>query len=83
MNFKNFSIAVLQHVIKILGSFLLLLSCVPHPVETKANEDINEIKSILLILADDWSYPHAGAYGDSIVRTPTFDTLAREGRAFS
>jgi len=34
---------------------------------------------ILLALADNWAYPHAGAYGDRTVRTPTFDRLAREG----
>ncbi len=38
---------------------------------------------ILLLLADDWSYPHAGAYGDLVVKTPTFDRLAREGALFT
>lgn len=39
--------------------------------------------NILLAIADDWSWPHAGAYGDPAVRTPTFDRLAREGMLFS
>ena len=43
--------------------------------------------NILFCLADDWGYPHAGVYGDPVVRTPTFDRVAREGvlftRAFS
>jgi arylsulfatase A-like enzyme len=39
--------------------------------------------NILLVIADDWSYPHAGAYGDPIVRTPNFDRIAREGVRFS
>ncbi len=38
--------------------------------------------SILYCLADDWGWPHAGAYGDPVVRTPTFDRLAREGILF-
>jgi N-sulfoglucosamine sulfohydrolase len=38
--------------------------------------------NILVIVADDWSYPHAGAYGDKVVKTPTFDRLAREGVLF-
>jgi arylsulfatase A-like enzyme len=38
--------------------------------------------SILLAIADDWGWPHAGAYGDPVVRTPTFDRLAREGVLF-
>lgn len=38
--------------------------------------------NILFLIADDWSYPHAGVYGDPVVRTPTFDQLAREGALF-
>lgn len=39
--------------------------------------------NILFCLADDWSWPHAGAYGDPVIRTPTFDRVAREGVRFS
>lgn len=43
--------------------------------------------NILFCFADDWSWPHAGAYGDKVVKTPAFDRVAREGflftRAFS
>lgn len=38
--------------------------------------------NILLAMADDWSWPHAGAYDDPVVKTPTFDRLAREGILF-
>jgi N-sulfoglucosamine sulfohydrolase len=38
--------------------------------------------NILLIIADDWSYPHAGVLGDRVVKTPTFDRIAREGVLF-
>src|SRR5688572_9446750 len=38
--------------------------------------------NILVIIADDWGYPHAGAYGDKVVKTPTFDRIAREGVLF-
>ncbi|HLV01214.1 MAG TPA: sulfatase-like hydrolase/transferase, partial [Acidobacteriota bacterium] len=41
-----------------------------------------EPPNILLAIADDWSWPHAGLYGDSVVRTPTFDRLASEGVVF-
>lgn len=37
---------------------------------------------ILFCIADDWGWPSAGAYGDPVVRTPTFDRLAREGVLF-
>ena len=39
--------------------------------------------SILFAIADDWAWPHAGVYGDKVVKTPTFDRLAREGVLFN
>lgn len=39
--------------------------------------------NILLAIADDWSYGHAGAYGCSWVKTPAFDRLAQEGILFT
>ncbi len=38
--------------------------------------------NILFCLADDWGWPHAGAYGDEVVKTPAFDRLATEGVLF-
>ena len=38
--------------------------------------------NILFVLADDWSWPHAGAYGDEVIQTPHFDRVAREGVLF-
>lgn len=38
--------------------------------------------NILFCIADDWSWPHAGAYGDPVIKTPTFDRLAAEGVLF-
>jgi len=43
----------------------------------------DERPSFLFAVADDWSYPHAGVYGDKTVRTPTFDRVAAEGVLFS
>ena len=39
--------------------------------------------NVVLAIADDWSYPHAGVYGDRTVRTPNVDRLAREGTRFT
>jgi arylsulfatase A-like enzyme len=38
--------------------------------------------NILFVIADDWSWPHAGIYGDRVVKTPHFDKLARQGIVF-
>ncbi len=39
--------------------------------------------NILFCIADDISFPHAGAYGCPWVRTPGFDRVAREGLLFN
>lgn len=39
--------------------------------------------NILFCIADDWGSPHASAYGDPAVSTPTFDRLASEGVLFT
>jgi len=39
--------------------------------------------NILFCIADDWGYPHAGAYGDKAAKTPAFDKLAKEGALFT
>ena len=56
---------------------LLLLFCVSDLLLEK-----EERPNILFLIADDWSYPHAGIYGDKVVRTPTFDFLAKNGAIF-
>jgi len=39
--------------------------------------------NILFAIADDWSWPHASAYGAPQVHTPNFDRVAREGCLFT
>jgi arylsulfatase A-like enzyme len=41
-----------------------------------------ERPNFLLLMADNWAWPHAGVYGDPVVKTPAFDALAREGMLF-
>ena len=38
--------------------------------------------NVLVLMGDDWSWPHAGFLDDKTIRTPTFDRLAREGVVF-
>ncbi len=42
-----------------------------------------ERPNILFCIGDDWGWPAAGAYGDKVVKTPTFDRVAREGVLFN
>lgn len=39
--------------------------------------------NVLLILADNWAWPNAGALGDPLAHTPAFDRIAREGVVFT
>lgn len=39
--------------------------------------------NILFAIADDWSWPHAGAYGHALTKTPAFDRVAKEGVLFT
>ncbi|MFH5803970.1 sulfatase [Alienimonas sp. DA493] len=42
----------------------------------------NERPNILFVIADDWGWPHAGAYGTDWVNTPNFDRVAQDGALF-
>lgn len=43
----------------------------------------NKRPNILFAIADDWSWPHAGVYGDPVIQTPGFDRIAEQGCLFS
>lgn len=38
--------------------------------------------NVLVAISDDQSYPHASAYGDTVVSTPGFDSIAKRGMLF-
>jgi arylsulfatase A-like enzyme len=61
---------------------LLLALCLLPVVSARPVAAEEGRPNILFCLADDWGWPHAGAYGDKVVKTPTFDRLAREGVLF-
>jgi len=39
--------------------------------------------NMVMVIADDWGFPHAGAYGDKVVKTPAFDYVASRGVLFT
>lgn len=51
--------------------------------ETRSSDRRPKRPNILLAIADDWSWPHAGVYGDKVVKTPFFDKLATQGILFT
>ena len=58
--------------------FALILAFSALSLQSPAQDKPN----ILFCMADDWGWPHAGAYGDKVVQTPSFDRLAKEGVLF-
>lgn len=48
-----------------------------------AGKSAEKRPNILFCIADDQSWPHAGAYGDKVVKTPAFDRIAQEGILFT
>ena len=59
-----------------------LLGLTERAASNGAEQTAEPRPNILVAIADDWSFPHAGAYGDRTVSTPAFDRIAREGAIF-
>jgi N-sulfoglucosamine sulfohydrolase len=70
----------MRHSFCLFVLFLLAFAC-GEPQPAKRAAEVRQ-PNVLFLIADDWSYPHAGIYGDPVVRTPTFDRIAREGALF-
>ena len=60
-----------------------LLGALPSSVRAQDPRATSKRVNILVAIADDWSWAHAGAYGDRTVATPTFDRVAKEGARFT
>ena len=61
-------------------ALLVLLSLVLVPSRADAQSGP---PNILFVITDDQSYPHASAYGSTMVETPAFDRIAQEGVLFT
>ena len=64
----------MKHLTGLLAAVLLLSDT------AAANDDR---PNILLIIFDDWSWNHSGAYGCDWIKTPHFDRIASEGVRFT
>jgi arylsulfatase A-like enzyme len=61
-----------------LGALGFGAASVMAPKLASARRTDRKRPNILFCLADDWSWPHASIAGDNVVKTPTFDRVARE-----
>jgi len=67
----------------IIKSALFAMLFLASLVITGCQSEALQKPNILFAIADDWGWPHAGAYGDPVVQTPAFDRLAKEGILFN
>jgi N-sulfoglucosamine sulfohydrolase len=72
--------AVAHRALFVVGLLGALLT--PRPSGAASFADAKR-PNILLVIADDWSKEHAGAYGCQWINTSNFDRVAREGVLFS
>ena len=65
----------------VIKSAILITPCLFTGCDSE-NKGIEDRPNILIVMGDDISYPHMGAYGTKWVRTPGFDRVASEGILF-
>lgn len=73
----------LRKTMKTHGIFLALLLLMPRAALYAADASRPSKPNILFVIADDWSYGHAGAYGCAWVKTPAMDRVAHNGILFT
>ncbi len=64
-------------------TLFLVIVLAPLALTSGCKKELPQRPNILFALADDWGWPHAGVYGDPVLRTPAFDRIAREGILFN
>jgi N-sulfoglucosamine sulfohydrolase len=82
---KRFRQIPLMARLRMLACIVVLcLAVLPKAIATERSTRVAEKRpNILFCLADDWGWPHAGVYGDKVVRVPAFERIAREGVSFT
>ncbi len=74
-DFQSGLFVIMNKILMLVGAIVGLQSLPLMAGDTRPN--------IVLLLADNWAWPHASAAGDPVVSTPNFDQLAEEGVLFS
>ena len=68
--------------VRIISLALMFVAMLVGSTESVAQTE-QQRPNILFCIADDWGWPHASAYAnDSVVETPAFDRIAKEGILF-
>ena len=65
--------------IRYLAFSAAIFSLLPFGNDSAAIEEFSNLPNIVIILTDDMGYGDIGAYGNSLIRTPHIDSLAKRG----
>ncbi len=65
------------------GMAAAIAGCASKEGMASAPTDVARRPNILFCISDDQSFAHTGAMGDTVVKTPVFDRVAREGVLFT
>lgn len=70
---------------KLTYRFIILFFCISFSLSSIAQNKKTSCKqpNILIVVADDQSFPHTGIYGSNWIKTAAFDRIAREGILFT
>jgi arylsulfatase A-like enzyme len=61
----------------------IAIACLPRCAVSVSHGQDAPRPNVLIAIADDWGYGHAGAYGCTWTSTPAFDRVAKEGLLFT
>lgn len=73
----------MKHLLDYSCAMLASTLFVGNAVAQQQKNADKERPNLFLFIADDWSWPHAGVYGDQTVETPAIDYVARNGVLFT
>ena len=76
---KTFNISIVLMIVMVLS---FQSSCELFPNKTTSNKIQTKRPNILLLMSDNQSAEHLGCYGDTSIKTPHIDKLAKKGLIF-
>jgi len=83
---KNLDLKTIDTILRKLFRVTIATLLIPlffYSCETKKQEENPNRPNILLLMSDNHSWNHLGAYGDPVVKTPNIDRIAKEGVKFT
>ncbi len=78
-----FVLPICNSIFTCMGNKYILSTLFGSLLTSQVSATVTNRPNILFVISDDQSYPHASAYGSSLIRTPGFDLVAQNGWLFN